>query len=487
MTKNPKILSIVLAGGEGTRLMPLTRDRAKPAVPFGGVYRLIDFPLSNLVNSGYRQVVVLTQYKSHSLDRHISQVWRFSPLLGSYVSPVPAQQRLGKHWYLGSADAIYQTINIIEDVQPDIVVIVGADHVYRMDFEQMVQQHIESGAEFTVAGIRQPIEESNQFGVIEVDPDHPNMIKNFQEKPPTTTGLPDNPNQILASMGNYVANTKALFGETIANPALTVLDIEKFAKAAHAHGVPLIVDNTFATPINCQPFRWGADIVTHSTTKYMDGHASALGGAIVDSGKFDWTAYQDKFPGLCTPDDSYHGVTYTQRFGLGGAFITKCTAQLMRDFGCVQSPQSAFLLNLGLESLPFRMKQHCANAQAVAEFLQGHEKVKWVKFAGLKGDKYYDLAHKYMPNGTCGVVSFGVKGGREAASRLMAGLELASIATHVADAKTCVLHPASTTHRQMSDAELAAAGVAPDLVRFSVGIEDVNDILADLEKALEGA
>ena len=211
MAKNPKILSIVLAGGEGTRLMPLTRDRAKPAVPFGGVYRLIDFPLSNLVNSGYRQVVVLTQYKSHSLDRHISQVWRFSPLLGSYVSPVPAQQRLGKHWYLGSADAIYQTINIIEDVQPDIVVIVGADHVYRMDFEQMVQQHIESGAEFTVAGIRQPIEESNQFGVIEVDPDHPNMIKNFQEKPATTTGLPDNPNQILASMGNYVANTTALF------------------------------------------------------------------------------------------------------------------------------------------------------------------------------------------------------------------------------------------------------------------------------------
>ena len=211
MAKNPKILSIVLAGGEGTRLMPLTRDRAKPAVPFGGVFRLIDFPLSNLVNSGYMQTVVLTQYKSHSLDRHISTVWRFSPLLGNYVSPVPAQQRLGKHWYLGSADAIYQTINIIEDVQPDIVVIVGADHVYRMDFEQMVQQHIESGAEFTVAGIRQPIEESNQFGVIEVDPDHPNMIKNFQEKPPTTTGLPDNPNQILASMGNYVANTKALF------------------------------------------------------------------------------------------------------------------------------------------------------------------------------------------------------------------------------------------------------------------------------------
>ena len=280
-------------------------------------------------------------------------------------------------------------------------------------------------------------------------------------------------------------NTKAVFGETIANPALTVLDIEKFARAAHAHGVPLIVDNTFATPINCQPFRWGADIVTHSTTKYMDGHASALGGAIVDSGKFDWTAYPDKFPGLCTPDDSYHGVTYTQRFGLGGAFITKCTAQLMRDFGCVQSPQSAFLLNLGLESLPFRMKQHCANAQAVAEYLQGHEKVKWVKFAGLKGDKYYDLAHKYMPNGTCGVISFGLYGGRKAAETFMKHLKLGSIETHVADSHTCCLHPASSTHRQMTDAELDAAGVGADLIRLSCGLENAQDLIEDIAQALE--
>ena len=280
-------------------------------------------------------------------------------------------------------------------------------------------------------------------------------------------------------------NTKAVFGETIANPALTVLDIAKFAKAAHAHGVPLIVDNTFATPINCQPFRWGADIVTHSTTKYMDGHASALGGAIVDSGKFDWTAYPDKFPGLCTPDDSYHGVTYTQRFGLGGAFITKCTAQLMRDFGCVQSPQSAFLLNLGLESLPFRMKQHCANAQAVAEYLQGHEKVKWVKFAGLKGDKYYDLAHKYMPNGTCGVISFGLYGGRKAAETFMKHLKLGSIETHVADSHTCCLHPASSTHRQMTDAELDAAGVGADLIRLSCGLENAQDLIEDIAQALE--
>ena len=280
-------------------------------------------------------------------------------------------------------------------------------------------------------------------------------------------------------------NTKAVFGETIANPALTVLDIEKFAKAAHAHGVPLIVDNTFATPINCQPFQWGADIVTHSTTKYMDGHASALGGAIVDSGKFDWTAYPDKFPGLCTPDDSYHGVTYTQRFGLGGAFITKCTAQLMRDFGCVQSPQSAFLLNLGLESLPFRMKQHCANAQAVAEYLQGHEKVKWVKFAGLKGDKYYDLAHKYMPNGTCGVISFGLYGGRKAAEIFMKHLKLGSIETHVADSHTCCLHPASSTHRQMTDAELDAAGVGADLIRLSCGLENAQDLIEDIAQALE--
>ena len=280
-------------------------------------------------------------------------------------------------------------------------------------------------------------------------------------------------------------NTKAVFGETIANPALTVLDIAKFARAAHAHGVPLIVDNTFATPINCQPFQWGADIVTHSTTKYMDGHASALGGAIVDSGKFDWTAYPDKFPGLCTPDDSYHGVTYTQRFGLGGAFITKCTAQLMRDFGCVQSPQNAFLLNLGLESLPFRMKQHCANAQAVAEFLQGHEKVKWVKFAGLKGDKYYDLAHKYMPNGTCGVISFGLYGGRKAAETFMKHLKLGSIETHVADSHTCCLHPASSTHRQMSDAELDAAGVGADLIRLSCGLENAQDLIEDIAQALE--
>ena len=280
-------------------------------------------------------------------------------------------------------------------------------------------------------------------------------------------------------------NTKAVFGETIANPALTVLDIAKFARAAHAHGVPLIVDNTFATPINCQPFQWGADIVTHSTTKYMDGHASALGGAIVDSGKFDWTAYPDKFPGLCTPDDSYHGVTYTQRFGLGGAFITKCTAQLMRDFGCVQSPQNAFLLNLGLESLPFRMKQHCANAQAVAEFLQGHEKVKWVKFAGLKGDKYYDLAHKYMPNGTCGVISFGLYGGRKAAETFMKHLKLGSIETHVADSHTCCLHPASSTHRQMTDAELDAAGVGADLIRLSCGLENAQDLIEDIAQALE--
>ena len=283
----------------------------------------------------------------------------------------------------------------------------------------------------------------------------------------------------------FLPNTKAVFGETIANPALTVLDIEKFAKAAHAHGVPLIVDNTFATPINCRPFEWGADIVTHSTTKYMDGHASAVGGAIVDSGKFDWTAYPDKFPGLCTPDDSYHGVTYTQRFGLAGAFITKCTAQLMRDFGCIQSPQSAYLLNLGLESLPFRMRQHCANAQAVAEYLQGHEKVKWVKFAGLKGDKYYALAQKYMPKGTCGVISFGLYGGRKAAETFMKHLKLGSIETHVADSHTCCLHPASSTHRQMTDAELDAAGVGADLIRLSCGLENAQDLIADIAQALD--
>ena len=280
-------------------------------------------------------------------------------------------------------------------------------------------------------------------------------------------------------------NTKAVFGETIANPALTVLDIEKFARAAHAHGVPLIVDNTFATPVNCRPFEWGADIVTHSTTKYMDGHASAVGGCIVDSGKFDWTAHAEKFPGLTTPDDSYHGVTYTERFGIGGAFITKCTAQLMRDFGCIQSPQVAYILNLGLESLPFRMKQHCANAQAIAEYLQGHEKVKWVKYCGLEGDKYYDLAKKYMPNGSCGVISFGLHGGRKAAETFMKHLKLGSIETHVADSRTCCLHPASSTHRQMTDAELDAAGVGADLIRLSCGLENAQDLIADIAQALD--
>ena len=283
----------------------------------------------------------------------------------------------------------------------------------------------------------------------------------------------------------FKPNTKALFGETIANPALTVLDIEKFAKVAHENGVPLIVDNTFATPVNCRPFEWGADIVTHSTTKYMDGHASAVGGVIVDSGKFDWTKYPDKFPGLCTPDDSYHGVTYTERFGLEGAFITKCTAQLMRDLGCIQSPQSAFILNLGLESLPFRMKQHCANAQAIAEYLQGNEKVAWVKYCGLKGDKYYDLAQKYMPNGSCGVISFGLKGGRKAAEGFMKHLKLGSIETHVADSRTCCLHPASATHRQMTDEQLDAAGVGADLIRLSCGLENVNDLIADIAQAIE--
>ena len=280
-------------------------------------------------------------------------------------------------------------------------------------------------------------------------------------------------------------NTKAVFGETIANPALTVLDIEKFARAAHAHGVPLIVDNTFATPINCRPFDWGADIVTHSTTKYMDGHGAGVGGAIVDSGRFDWTKYPDRFPGLCTPDESYHGVTYTERFGLGGAFITKATAQLMRDFGSIQSPQNAFLLNMGLESLHVRMARHCATAQAVAEHLQSHPMVTWVQYPGLKGDAYYETAKKYMPHGTCGVVSFGVKGGRDAAEAFMGRLRVAAIETHVADARTCCLHPASTTHRQMSDAELTAAGVKPDLVRYSCGLEDAADLIADIDQALQ--
>ena len=280
-------------------------------------------------------------------------------------------------------------------------------------------------------------------------------------------------------------NTKAVFGETIANPALDVLDIERFANAAHAHGVPLIVDNTFATPINCRPFEWGADIVTHSTTKYMDGHASGVGGCIVDSGKFDWTKYPDKFPGLCTPDDSYHGVTYTERFGIEGAYITKATVQLMRDLGSIQSPQNAYLINLGLESLQLRMKRHCDNAEAVANFVKDHEKIEWVRYCGLEGDKNYELGKKYLPNGSCGVISFGVKGGRAAAEKFMKNLRLASIETHVADSKTCCLHPASATHRQMNDDELRAAGVSPDLIRFSCGIEDKDDIIADIAQALE--
>ena len=280
-------------------------------------------------------------------------------------------------------------------------------------------------------------------------------------------------------------NTKAVFGETIANPALTVLDIEKFAAAAHTHGVPLLVDNTFATPILCRPLQWGADIVTHSTTKYMDGHAAALGGCIVDGGRFDWMAHADKFPGLCTPDESYHGVTYAERFGKEGAFITKATAQLMRDFGSMMSPQSAFLLNLGLESLHVRMARHCENAQAVAEYLQQHPKITWVRYSGLPGDAYHETAKKYLPKGSCGVVSFGVKGGRAAAEAFMKHLKLGTIATHVADARTCCLHPASSTHRQMNDAELAAAGVSPDLVRLSVGLESREDLIADLEQALQ--
>jgi len=280
-------------------------------------------------------------------------------------------------------------------------------------------------------------------------------------------------------------NTKAVFGETIANPALTVLDIEKFANAAHAHGVPLIIDNTFATPVNCRPFEWGADIVTHSTTKYMDGHGAAVGGCIVDSGKFDWMAHKEKLPGLCTPDDSYHGIVYAEKFGQGGAFITKATAQLMRDFGSTPAPQSAFLLNLGLESLHVRMERHCANALAVAKFLSAHEKITWVNYAGLEGDKYHALAQKYMPKGTCGVVSFGVKGGRLAAEKFMKHLRLAAIETHVADARTCCLHPASATHRQMNDEELLAAGVSGDLVRYSCGLENAEDLIADLAAALE--
>ena len=280
-------------------------------------------------------------------------------------------------------------------------------------------------------------------------------------------------------------NTRAVFGETIANPALTVLDIEKFARAAHAHEVPLIVDNTFPTPINCRPIEWGADIVTHSTTKYMDGHGAAVGGAIVDSGKFDWMAHADKFPGLCTPDESYHGITYAEKFGKEGAFITKCTAQLMRDLGCIQSPQHAFYLNLGLESLHVRMPRHVENAQAVAEFLESHEKVAHVSYSGLKSDPYYELGQKYLPNGGCGVVSFELKGGRAAAESFMKRLKLAAIETHVADARTCCLNPATSTHRQMNDEQLLAAGIPAGLVRISCGLEDKDDLIADLKQALE--
>ena len=280
-------------------------------------------------------------------------------------------------------------------------------------------------------------------------------------------------------------NTRALFGETIANPALTVLDIEKFADAAHRHGVPLIIDNTFPTPVNCRPIEWGADIVTHSTTKYMDGHGVAVGGAIIDSGRFDWMAHADKYPGLCTPDESYHGITYAEKFGKEGAFITKCTSQLMRDLGCIQSPQHAFYLNLGLESLHVRMPRHCENGLAVAEFLAGHPAVKAVAFPHLKGDKYYDLAMKYMPDGGCGVVSFELKGGRAAAETFMKHLKLAAIETHVADARTCCLNPATSTHRQMSEEQLAAAGIPAGLVRVSCGLEGKEDLIADIAQALE--
>ena len=299
----------------------------------------------------------------------------------------------------------------------------------------------------------------------------------------TTFVAPDCSDEELAAA--FRPNTKCVFGETIANPALTVLDIERFAKAAHDHGVPLIVDNTFATPINCRPFAWGADIVTHSTTKYMDGHGTAVGGAIVDSGKFDWMAHADKIPGLTTPDESYHGITYAEKFGKKGAFITKCTAQLMRDFGSIQSPQHAFYLNLGLESLHVRMARHCENGQAVAEFLAAHPKVEKVNYCGLPGDKYHTLAQKYLPNGSCGVVSFELKGGREAAGIFMKHLKLAAIETHVADARTCCLNPASSTHRQMTDEQLAAAGVPAGLVRMSCGLESKEDLIEDIAQALD--
>jgi len=292
---------------------------------------------------------------------------------------------------------------------------------------------------------------------------------------------PDAPKEELEAA--FRENTKCVFAETIANPALVVLDFEKFAELAHAHQCPLIVDNTFATPINCNPFKWGADIVTHSTTKYMDGHGAAVGGCIVDSGNFDWAAYPDRYPGLCKPDESYHGIVYTEKFGKG-AYITKATSQLMRDLGSIQSPMNAFLLNMGLETLALRMERHCSNALKVAEFLERHEKVAWVNYPGLPDNKYYGLAKKYMPNGTCGVISFGLKGGRAAASDMMDKLRLAAIATHVADSKTCVLHPASHTHRQMTDEQLIEAGVAPDLIRLSVGIENPEDIIEDLAQAI---
>ena len=282
----------------------------------------------------------------------------------------------------------------------------------------------------------------------------------------------------------FQPNTKAMFGETISNPSIDVLDIEKFARIAHKHGVPLIVDNTFATPINCRPFEWGADIVTHSTTKYMDGHATSVGGAVVDSGNFDWDAHAEKFPGLTTPDESYHGLTYTKAFGRN-AYIVKITAQLMRDLGSIPSPHNSFLLNLGLETLHLRVPRHCENALKVAQWLEANPNVKWVNYCGLKSSKYYELAQKYLPNGSCGVVAFGIKGSREEAVEFMDKLKMIAIVTHVADARTCVLHPASHTHRQMSDEQLIAAGVAPDLIRLSVGIEDANDIIGDLEQALE--
>lgn len=280
-------------------------------------------------------------------------------------------------------------------------------------------------------------------------------------------------------------NTKALFGETIANPALSVLDIEMFARVAHKMGVPFIIDNTFATPVHCRPIEWGADIVTHSTTKYIDGHGSSVGGAIVDAGKFDWMAHKDKFPGLTTPDDSYHGIVYAEKFGKAGAFITKCTAQLMRDFGAIQAPQHAYYINLGLESLPVRMARHAENGQKVAEFLAAHDKIEWVRYCGLKGDKYYELGQKYLPKGSCGVVSFGVKGGRKAAETFMKNLKVAAIETHVADARTCCLHPASATHRQLTDEQLEAAGISANLVRYSCGLENADDLIEDIAQALE--